>query len=83
MTAARLVRQAALGGDNEAIERVGDNYLTNMGEPRSREQAYFWYALAARKGRRDAMRKLERLELTWTPKQLRELQAQMQDWAPA
>ena len=83
ITAARLVRQAALHGDNEAIERVGDNYLTNTGEPRSREQAYFWYALAARRGRRDAMRKLEKLELTWTPKQLRELQARMQDWAPA
>lgn len=83
VTAARLVRQAALQGDNEAIERVGDNYLTNTGEPRSREQAYFWYALAARKGRRDAMRKLEKLELMWTPKQLRELQAQMQDWVPA
>jgi TPR repeat protein len=83
MTAARLVRQAALHGDGEAIERVGDNYLTNTGEPRSREQAYFWYALAARKGRRDAMRKLEKLELMWTPKQLREVQAQMQDWMPA
>lgn len=83
MTAAQLVRQAALHGDSEAIERVGDNYLTNTGEPRSREQAYFWYALAARRGRRDAMRKLEKLEQAWTPKQVRELQAQMQDWVPA
>lgn len=83
VTAARLVRQAALHGDSEAIERVGDNYLTNTGELRSREQAYFWYAMAARKGRRDAMRKLEKLEQSWTPKQLRELQAQMQDWVHA
>ncbi len=83
ITAARLVRQAALVGDPEAVERVGDNYLDSMGEPASREQAYFWYSYAAQKGRRDAMRKLEKIEQGWTPKQLREVQDRFRDWAPA
>lgn len=83
VTAARLVRQAALKGDAEALERVGDNHLDCMGETPSRELAYFWYALAARKGRRQAMRKLERLEEGWTPKQLRDIQNRLADWAPA
>jgi len=83
IAAARLVRQAALIGDAEAVERVGDNYLDSMGEPASREQAYFWYSYAAQKGRRDAMRKLEKIEQSWTPKQLREVQERFRDWAPA
>lgn len=83
VTAARLVRQAAMTGDPEAVERVGDNHLDSMGEPASREQAYYWYSLAARKGRRDAMRKLEKLEQGWTPKQLRDVQARLETWAPA
>ncbi len=83
VTAAKLVRQAALIGDAEALERVGDNHLDCMGEPPSRELAYFWYALAARKGRRQAMRKLERLEQDWTPKQLRDVQDRLATWAPA
>ena len=83
VTAAKLVRQAALTGDAEALERVGDNHLDNMGEVASRELAYFWYALAARKGRRQAMRKLERLEEGWTPKQLRDVQDRLAGWTPA
>ncbi len=83
MTAARLTRQAALTGDAEALEKVGDNYLDCMGEPVSREQAYFWYAFAAKKGRRAAMRKLEKIEQGWTPKQLRDVQDRLRDWAPA
>jgi TPR repeat protein len=83
VTAAKLVRQAALIGDPEALERVGDNHLDSMGEVPSRELAYFWYALAARKGRRQAMRKLERLEQGWTPKQLRDVQDKLAAWAPA
>jgi TPR repeat protein len=83
VTAAKLVRQAALTGDAEALERVGDNHLDNMGEVASRELAYFWYAFAARKGRRQAMRKLERLEEGWTPKQLRDIQDRLATWAPA
>ena len=83
MAAARLVRQAALSGDAEAVEQVGDNYLDSMGEPASREMAYFWYSYAAQKGRRDAMRKLEKLEQGWTPKQLRDIQEKMAGWAPA
>jgi TPR repeat protein len=83
MTAAKLTRQAALTGDPEALERVGDNYLDCMGEPVSREQAYFWYAFAAKKGRRGAMRKLEKIEQDWTPKQLREVQDRLREWAPA
>ncbi len=83
LTAAKLVRQAALAGDAEALERVGDNHLDNMGEVVSWELAYFWYSFAARKGRRQAMRKLERLEQGWTPKQLRDVQDRLATWAPA
>ncbi|HVZ30458.1 MAG TPA: tetratricopeptide repeat protein [Asticcacaulis sp.] len=83
ITAARLTRQAALAGDPEAVERVGDNYLDSLGEPASREQAYFWYSFAAQKGRRGAMRKLEKIEQDWTPKQLREVQERLREWVPA
>ncbi len=78
--AANWLRQAALKGDAEARERVGDNYISSMGEVASRELAYFWYTLAARQGRRDAMRKLAAIEQDWTPKQLREVQDKMQGW---
>ncbi|EGF92772.1 sel1 repeat family protein [Asticcacaulis biprosthecium C19] len=83
VSAARLFRQAAAVGDAEALERVGDNFLSATGELASREQAYFWYASAARKGRSAAQRKMERLEETWTPKQLRDVQDRLQTWAPA
>jgi TPR repeat protein len=78
--AANWLRQAAMRGDAEARERVGDNYLSSLGEGGSREMAYFWYTLAARQGRRDAMQKLAAIEHDWTPKQLREVQASMQRW---
>ena len=81
--AAAWLRQAAMKGDAEARERVGDNYLNSLGEVASRELAYFWYTLAARQGRRDAMHKMAAIELDWTPKQIREIQAQMQDWMKA
>ena len=81
--AAALFRQAALNGDVEAHERVADNYFNSVGEPASRELAYFWYAWAARKGRRDAMHKLELIEKEWTPKQLRDVQARLQAWVPS
>jgi TPR repeat protein len=83
VTAARWFRQAAATGDAEALERVGDNFLSATGELASREQAYFWYASAARKGRGAAQRKMERLEENWTPKQLRDVQDRLQTWAPA
>ncbi len=70
-------------GDAEARERVGDNYLSSFGEGGSRELAYFWYTLAARQGRRDAMQKLSALENDWTPKQVRDIQAKIQDWIMA
>lgn len=79
--AANLFRQAALRGDPEARERVGDNYLASLGEAGNRERAYFWYTLAARQGRRDAMRKLAMIEQEWTPKQIRDVQDKMQGWA--
>ena len=81
--AAALFRQAALSGDVEAHERVADNYFNSVGEPASRELAYCWYAWAARKGRRDAMHKLELIEKEWTPKQLRDVQARLQGWVPS
>lgn len=81
--AANWLRQAALRGDAEARERVGDNYLSSMGETASRELAYFWYTLAARQGRREAMRKLTAIEENWSPKQLRDIQAKIQDWITA
>ncbi len=83
VTAAKLVRQAALTGDPEALERVGDNHLDCLGERPSRELAYFWYALAAHKGRRQAMRKLEALEQGWTPRQLRDIQDRLASFMPA
>ncbi len=76
--AANWLRQAAMKGDAEARERVGDNYLTSMGETASRELAYFWYTLAARQGRRDAVQKLAAIEQDWTPKQLRDVQDHIQ-----
>ncbi len=76
--AANWLRQAALKGDAEARERVGDNYLSSMGETASRELAYFWYTLAARQGRRNAVQKLAAIEQDWTPKQLRDVQANIQ-----
>lgn len=81
--AAELFRRAAATGDAEALERVGDNFLSASGELVSREQAYAWYAHAARRGRVNAQRKLERLEETWTPKQLRDIQERLQTHAPA
>lgn len=76
--AANWLRQAAMKGDAEARERVGDNYLSSMGETASRELAYFWYTLAARQGRRDAVQKLAAIEQDWTPKQLRDVQDNIQ-----
>jgi len=81
--AAELFRKAALSGDAEAHERVADGYLNSIGEPASRELAYMWYAWAARKGRKEALRKLAQIEKGWTPKQLREVQARLQTWAPS
>ena len=81
--AANWLRQAAMRGDAEARERVGDNYLSSLGEGGSRELAYFWYTLAARQGRRDAMQKLAAIESDWTPKQLRDIQAKIQAWISA
>jgi TPR repeat protein len=81
--AAQLYRLAALKGDTEALERVGDSYFGSAGEPHSREQAYFWYAHALRKGRESARDKLRRVSENWTPKHLREVQDRLQDWSPA
>lgn len=81
--AAELFRKAALTGDAEAHERVADGYLNSIGEPASREMAYMWYAWAARKGRKDALRKLAAIEKDWTPRQLRDVQARLQTWAPS
>ena len=81
--AANWLRQAALKGDAEARERVGDNYISSMGETASRELAYFWYTLAARQGRRDAVQKLAAIEQDWTPKQLRDVQANIQQMMAA
>ncbi len=81
--AASLFRRAAALGDAEALERVGDNMLSATGERVSREEAYGWYAEAARKGRADAKRKLERIEDGWTPKQVREVQERLRSWSPA
>lgn len=81
--AAALYRQAALMGDAEATERVGDHYLTSQGQLVSREEAYGWYARAARLGRKDAVHKLEKLEAGWTPKQVRDVQDRLRNWAPA
>ncbi len=72
--AAELLRRAAALGDAEAFERVGDNLLNASGELPSREQAYAWYAAAARRGRDDARHKLHVIENGWTPKQLRDVQ---------
>ena len=83
VTAAALYRRAALSGDAEAVERVGDQYLSSLGELASRELAYCWYAYAARLGRGDAAHKLQRIEADWTPKQLRDVQDRLRDWAPA
>ncbi len=81
--AAQFYRQAALKGDVEALERVGDSYFGNSGEANSREQAYFWYAHALRKGREGARAKLRRAAENWTPKQLREVQDRLLNWQPA
>jgi TPR repeat protein len=80
--AAQLYRHAALQGDIEALERVGDSYFGNAGEANSREQAYFWYARALQRGREAARAKLRRVSENWTPKQLREAQDRLQTWAP-
>ncbi len=80
--AAQLYRQAALKGDTEALERVGDSYFGNAGETNNRELAYFWYARALQKGREAARAKLRRVSENWTPKHLREVQDRLQTWAP-
>jgi TPR repeat protein len=80
--AAQLYRQAALQGDTEALERVGDSYFGNSGEANNREQAYFWYARALQKGRETARAKLRRVSENWTPKQLRMAQDRLQTWSP-
>lgn len=79
--AAQLYRQAALKGDVEALERVGDSYFGNSGEPNSRELAYFWYARAVQKGRETARDKLRRVSEHWSPKHLRDVQKRLQSWA--
>ncbi len=81
--AAELYRQAAVAGDAEALERVGDHYVGSLGQLASRELAYFWYAHAARLGRRDAAHKLERIEADWTPKQILAAQEKLRTWVPA
>ncbi|MDV6332020.1 tetratricopeptide repeat protein [Asticcacaulis sp. 201] len=81
--AAQLYRLAAMKGDVESLERVGDNYFGNLGENTSRELAYFWYSHALRKGREAARDKLRWLEEQWTPKQLRDVQDRLRDWAPS
>jgi len=80
--AAQLYRQAALKGDTEALERVGDSYFGNAGEANSREQAYFWYAQALRKGHETARDKLRRVSENWSPKHLRDVQDRLQSWSP-
>lgn len=81
--AAELYHQAALAGDPEAVERVGDHYFTSLGQLASRELAYFWYAHAARLGRKDAANKLQHIEAEWTPKQILAVQERLRTWAPA
>ncbi len=83
VTAAALYRKAALAGDAEAVERVGDQYVSSLGELASRELAYCWYAWAARLGRKDAAHKLEKIEADWTPRQLHAVQERLRGWTPA
>ena len=76
-------RAAALTGDAEAQEKVGDGYRDNLGEPSHREEAYRWYAHAARRGRHGVKVKLEQIEKDWTPAQLMEVQNRLKAWTPA
>ena len=76
-------RAAALTGDAEAQEKVGDGYRDNLGEPSHREEAYRWYAHAARRGRHGVKAKLEQIEKDWTPAQLMEVQNRLKTWTPA
>ena len=76
-------RAAALTDDAEAQEKVGDSYRYNLGEPSHREEAYRWYAYAARCGRHGVKAKLEQIEKDWTPAQLRDVQNRLKTWMPA
>ena len=76
-------RAAALMGDAEAQERVGDGYRDNFGQLSHREEAYFWYAHAARRGRHGVKAKLEDIEKGWTPAQITDVQNRLKTWSPA
>ena len=76
-------RAAALTDDAEAQEKVGDSYSHNLGEPSHREEAYRWYAYAARRGRHGVKAKLEQIERDWTPAQLMDVQNRLTTWTPA
>ena len=76
-------RAAALLDDAEAQEQMGDGYFRNLGEPSHREEAYRWYAYAARRGRHGVKVKLEQIEKDWTPAQLMDVQNRLKTWTPA
>ena len=76
-------RAVALTGDAEAQEKVGDSYRDNLGEPTHREEAYRWYAYAARRGRHGVKAKLEDLEKGWTSAQIMDVQNRLKTWTPA
>lgn len=81
--ALRWWHAAALADDAEAQEKVGDSYRDNLGEPTHREEAYRWYAFAARRGRHGVKAKLEALEQGWTPAQIMDVQNRLKTWTPA
>ncbi len=68
--AVSLYRQAAEQGHAVAQLNLGDFYLRGIGVSRDKAEAYRWFTLAARQGRKWAARQRDRLADNMTPTEL-------------
>ena len=78
----RLLEPLAQGGDVDAQYTLASMYLKGQGVSEDKVHAYMWYALAARKGDKDAASDRDQIASTMTPQQVEEGKKLVAAWAP-
>jgi TPR repeat protein len=79
--ASRLLEPLAQNGDTDAQYTMAMMYQKGQGVTENKVNAYMWYALAARKGDKDAALDRDQVASTMTPQQIDEGKKLVADWS--
>lgn len=79
-TALKEWRPLAEAGHAGAQYNLGFNFVQGKGVAKDLVQAYFWFELAARQGKRIATQLRDGISKKMTPEQIRQAQEMVQDW---